>query len=165
MTRSAHTNRSKLFSRLPKQGIAYLKGGSLTIRPRTDVEEQFRQESNFWYLTECWEPGFHLIMDLESQESVLFSPKYDPDHAMWCGPVSSLDELAIQYGMRVEYHDSLDNYLSKASVIHVLTGDHGLLTHSSKLENAFLEKAIHNARMIKSEQEIEFMKQASDISK
>jgi Xaa-Pro dipeptidase len=158
-------HRSKVFSNLPEQGLVYLKGGRLVIRPRTDVEEHFRQESNFWYLTGCWEPGFHLIMDLETQQSILFSPKYDPDHAMWCGPVSSLKELETQYGLPVEYDDALDTYLSKASCIHVLTGDHGLSAHSSKLDNRFLEKAIHNARMIKSEQEIEFMKQASDISK
>ncbi|QQR53416.1 aminopeptidase P N-terminal domain-containing protein [bacterium] len=43
----------------------------------------FRQDSSFYYLTGLTEPGLFLTIDLESQKTRLFIPKYTIDRKQW----------------------------------------------------------------------------------
>lgn len=90
----AKANRSKvfnLFSVSKATGFVYVRGGKTIFRQWTDVEEPFRQESNFFYLTGVTLPDHHVLLDLERKQTILVIPKYDDDYALWCGAPPTVD--------------------------------------------------------------------------
>ncbi|KAI9012547.1 peptidase M24, structural domain-containing protein [Phycomyces nitens] len=148
-------------------GVIYLKGQVITERDDTDVEQPFRQESNFFYVTGVAEPGFHVIIDLATQHIQLVCPVVNPDDVMWMGMPDSVDVLATKYDVdSVVYADQLDSRLMASSVIYTLptttlVGDFNL---ASLEQNAALKVAFGEARAVKKDWEVEIIRQANKIS-
>ncbi|KAL0094609.1 peptidase M24, structural domain-containing protein [Phycomyces blakesleeanus] len=149
------------------EGVIYLKGQVMTERDDTDVEQAFRQESNFFYVTGVAEPGFHVIIDIASQHIQLIAPVVNADDVMWMGMPDSISALIEKYDVdTVIYEDQLDQRLQSSSVVYTLpttkvTGNYNL----ANLEQvAALKVAFGEARAVKKDWEIEIIRQANKIS-
>ncbi|KAJ3103377.1 hypothetical protein HDU97_010215 [Phlyctochytrium planicorne] len=164
----AALNRQKTVKNLGlSEGVVYLKGGSVPVRRWTDTEGSFRQESNFMYLTGVQDPDCHLLINLATKNATLLVPRYDADHTLWCGATPSVEALQKIHDIDVKYADELTQLLSETSgaskTVHILDGEEltakGLNIVSDKLRTAITE-----ARVIKSQEEIELMRAAGKIS-
>ncbi|KAJ3290306.1 hypothetical protein HK104_006866 [Borealophlyctis nickersoniae] len=168
----AQQNRAKVVQNMHQAGVtsgfAYLKGGSTEVRKWTDTDAAFRQESNFFYLTGARVPDLHLLLDLSNSTSHLFLPNYDPDHVLWCGPSPSPKDAVEMYGVdRASYIADLAGELKKNEngQIHVLSGtDVAVLGEGKIVEDGVFKQAITEARVVKSEGELEIMRKAAKIS-
>ncbi|KAJ9066789.1 hypothetical protein DSO57_1006079 [Entomophthora muscae] len=83
----------------------------------------FRQESNFFYLTGVDQPGYHLIIDINKEKSILFAPKMHSDEIMWVGEPDSLAEQQKIYDVdEIKYSDEIDNTITQLSpsTIHTI---------------------------------------------
>ncbi|KAF9277143.1 hypothetical protein BGZ68_009511 [Mortierella alpina] len=93
----------KVASFLPKsarhEAIILAKGTAVQNRDNTDVELEFRQESNFYYLTGVLEADFYFIYDLCRGHSFLIAPDLDPVKAVWKGPSLSDKQLLERYNV------------------------------------------------------------------
>ncbi|MEX0894587.1 MAG: aminopeptidase P family protein [Balneolaceae bacterium] len=170
---SANLHRKKLFGLFEEnqKGIVYLKGAELMYRYDTDYEFPFRQESNFWYLTGVNEPDYHMILDLKSQEFHLFAPKRDTQFAVWNGRIKPTDEIRGQYQPD---HLHTDQELPKIlrdlqpAVIYCLNESQAEyiedLDRELKVETESLSDAITYCRCIKSEWELDQLREASRIN-
>ncbi|CAO3642318.1 unnamed protein product [Mucor hiemalis] len=104
-----------------KEGLIYLTGQVITERDDTDVEQPFRQESNFFYVTGVAEPDFQLVINIATKKTHLIAPNVNPDHVMWMGMPNSLETLIAKYDVdEVVYADKLENILSAASIVYTL---------------------------------------------
>lgn len=147
---------------LGAKGILYLKGNETAVRKFCDTELVFRQDSSFFYLTGINLPDLHIILNLQTKTSHLYVPEsiHDADHIMWCGRGPEFQEFKSVYGIdHVSYTSSLESALKNASEIHTLESFPGI---SSQTELATL--AITECRVVKSQQEIELIRQACEIS-
>ncbi|KAK4518732.1 Rab GTPase ypt31 [Mucor velutinosus] len=154
-----------------KEGLIYLSGQVVAERDDTDVEQPFRQESNFFYVTGCEQPDFHVTIDLATKEIHLYSPNLDPEHVMWMGLPDSLETLVSKYDVDdVYYIDTLNQRLAQASTVYTLpiTKTNKIDTASIKLCNAEQSKQLHTAfakaRSIKADWEVEIIRKANEIS-
>ncbi|KAJ1332771.1 hypothetical protein BSLG_008400 [Batrachochytrium salamandrivorans] len=168
----AATNRAKVLANLAgRSGIAYFKGNTVSVRKWTDTEERFRQESNFYYVTGAQDAGFHFTMDLSSKQTCLFIPKYSADHALWSGTPATPAQILQKYEVdQVLTEDKLDAALAAATVVHVMSAgelphaDSGAIDSAMVCTAEFLPTAVTEARVIKSEGELELMRKAARIS-
>ncbi|KAF9956159.1 hypothetical protein BGZ72_002985 [Mortierella alpina] len=92
------------------EAIILAKGTQVQNRDNTDVELEFRQESNFYYLTGVLEADFYFIYDLSRGHSFLIAPDLDPVKAVWKGPGLSDKQLLEKYNVDhvVRYSKLLD---------------------------------------------------------
>ncbi|KAF9989594.1 hypothetical protein BGZ75_005734 [Mortierella antarctica] len=92
------------------EAIILAKGTEVQNRDNTDVELEFRQESNFYYLTGVLEADFFFIYDLARGHSYLIAPDLDPKKAVWKGPSLSDKQLLERYNVDhvVRYSNLLD---------------------------------------------------------
>ncbi|KAH9813669.1 Xaa-Pro dipeptidase [Melampsora americana] len=180
---------AKVFERLLKldqkiKPVIYLESNRTCCRDDTDRELSFHQEANFMYLTGAKDlrggsvvinllPEFdHRTKEKVTPEDVfttLFIPNLDPDEVMWCGLPPKPEELlkSLPNLNEVKYQDQLLSHLTqfnKPQLILVLpnskTDPKGLEINSS----SNLLKALHQSRTIKTEEEIQIMKLANQIS-
>ncbi|KAG0051626.1 hypothetical protein BGZ83_003503 [Gryganskiella cystojenkinii] len=79
------------------QAILLAKGTTVQNRDNTDTELEFRQESNFLYLTGVQEAEFYLVYDMHRKISYLIAPDLNPIKAIWKGPDTSDKELLKKY--------------------------------------------------------------------
>ncbi|KAG0033730.1 hypothetical protein BGZ81_007488 [Podila clonocystis] len=102
--------------------IILAKGTDSLNRDNTDTELEFRQESNFLYLTGVQESDYYYIYDIVSGTSYLIAPDLDLAKAVWKGPTPSDKELLKLYDVDriVRYSDFLDllKYDIKPQQIH-----------------------------------------------
>ncbi|KAF9113272.1 hypothetical protein BGX27_001917 [Mortierella sp. AM989] len=92
------------------EAIILAKGTVAKTRDNTDTELEFRQESNFLYLTGIQEEDFYFIYDFSHNRSYLIAPDLDPVKAVWKGPSPSNKELLKKYDIDhvVRYSDLLN---------------------------------------------------------
>lgn len=114
------------------------------------------------------EPDFHVIINLNQPKIILVAPNVDPDHVMWLGLPDSLETLQEKYDVdQVIYANELDDLLKSASKVYTLpitkTTISGVSYANDQERNA-LNVAFQEARIIKSEWEIEIMRKANKIS-
>ncbi|KAI1314891.1 hypothetical protein EDD11_001614 [Mortierella claussenii] len=90
--------------------IILAKGAEVKDRDNTDTELEFRQESNFLYLTGVQEADFYYIYDLVHRQSFLIAPDLDPIKSIWKGPDLTDRELLKKYNVDrvVRYSGLLD---------------------------------------------------------
>ncbi|KAF9573379.1 hypothetical protein EC968_008649 [Mortierella alpina] len=81
------------------EAIILARGTEVQNRDNTDVELDFRQESNFYYLTGVLEADFYFIYDLTRGHSFLIAPDLDPVKAVWKGPGLSDKQLLERYNV------------------------------------------------------------------
>lgn len=120
------SRRSSLVSDLPSPSLAVIFGAD-THYMTTDIPYVFRQNSNFFYLTGCCEPGCVLTVSKDSSSKVmstLFVPKRNKDRELWDGPRvgasrassvfhvdTSLDISELESYLTTPFHSSWSFYL------------------------------------------------------
>lgn len=170
---SAKLHQKKLLSLFDddQDGVIYMKGAETMYRYETDFEFPFRQESNFWYLTGVNEADYHALLDIKSGEYHLFAPKRDSQYAVWHGRIKPKEEINSLYGPdHLHYDNQLLSVLNKRKpkTIYCLDDDQAEfiedLNREFKLEIETLADAITFCRCIKSEGELEKMREAARVN-
>lgn len=156
-----------------KSGIIYHRGGTTHTRDDTDVELDFRQESNFSYLTGVEAAGYHIVMELEEDMIYLIRPDRPKAEQLWKGIPEPDEALLEKYNVDCILLDTqLKDFLKdlKPSVIFTLDFtdidyDHYVpMEYKSKVDRSRLRSAIHEARLTKFAWEITLLRYAAHIS-
>ncbi len=143
-----------------------------TLRSNDDLRSGFWQEPNFAYLTGWREPGAVLLLD--SQREILFVPKKNPDVEKWEGAMASPEDPQVKTRTGVDtvlpvekLETELRRSLETTAKFYALPGE----TNRAKLTalSPFAEisspaAALAQLRMRKSAQEIDLIRQATDIT-
>jgi Xaa-Pro dipeptidase len=170
---SAILHRKKLLGLFEENqnGIIYLKGAELMYRYDTDYEFPFRQESNFLYLSGINEPDYHLILDLNSKNYHLFTPKRDAQYAVWHGRIKSQKEVLDQYQPEhLHYDNDLLNVIHDLNpeIVYCVNEEQAEyledLDRSINVDTESLAEAITYCRSIKTEWELDKLRKAAQIN-
>jgi Xaa-Pro aminopeptidase len=153
-----------------------------------DVEYNFRQDSDFFYLTGFDEADAVAVFAPHHEEHkfVLFVQPKDPEKETWHGYRVGVDAAKERYGADEAYpiaelDEHLPKYLEQADRIYYRLGrdrtfTQTLLTHWQKLITSYGKRGtgpkaiedvgftLHGLRMVKSEAELALMRRAIAIS-
>jgi Xaa-Pro dipeptidase len=170
---AAKLHREKLLSLFEEnqEGMIYLKGAEIMYRYGTDYEIPFRQESNFWYLTSVNEPDYHALIDINTTEFHLFAPSRDAQYAVWHGRIKPVSEIKELYEPDSLHRDhELLTVLNQLNpkVIYCLNEEQAEyvedLNRDFTVETETLTDAITYCRSIKTDPELEYMREAARIN-
>ena len=179
--------RQALMASMSPNSIAIVPSAPVTIRNR-DVEHAFRQDSDFYYLS-----GFHeehsvlvLIPGREQAEYVLFCQEKIKEQEIWngirVGPEAALETLGCDDAFPItDIDEILPGLIEGKDKIYASLGvspdfDRQLMqwvNHikgqvrngaSAPHEFSALEHLLHEQRLIKSDEEINVMQAAANIS-
>lgn len=166
---SLHRSKLRAVFQQHKRSVVYIKAASIHFRYNTDHELAFRQESNFLYLTGVHEPDFSCLIDLETGEYTLLSPKRDTKYAIWNGFIPSQDEYSRRYAPDVmAYNEELESILRKKNpeIVYCLNDQQaepiqnmGFTVNAESLLAALIECRVH-----KTQWEVEQMREAGRLS-
>lgn len=168
-----HQHREKLISLFDdnQNGVVYVQGADIMYRYSTDYEFPFRQESNFWYLTGANEPNCSLIIDLKKEEYHLFVPKRDAQYAVWHGYVKTEEQYKEEYNPDfLHYENDILTVLNKLNpeTVYCLNEEQAEfiedLNRGFKVEVDSLKDALTYCRVLKTDWEIEQMKEACRVN-
>jgi Xaa-Pro dipeptidase len=162
-----HAHRQALARKL-SDGLILLSGGEILAR-NADTCYDFRQKSDFLYLTGVDEADCHLLIDPRRGRATLFMPRIDNEHRVWLGHVPGPDEAKRLYGVaRVAYSDTLPQELRQARKGYrkVYADKDTLRMHRKGLggltaATAALADALSEARACKDAGEIALIEEAS----
>lgn len=174
--------RSRLKALMPDKSLAIISAAHEVIRNR-DADYPFRQSSDFWYLTGFTEPDAVLVIGPGQPDRLFVRPK-NPDQEVWTGrrlgPEHVKTHLGIDEGFPIEALDSelgllladvawveYPFYCQRSSeivdrTIRPKVGNsrrQDLLSH-----RVDLSRHLHQARLIKSPEEVDAMREAGRIS-
>jgi len=184
--------RAKLLAALPENSCVCVYSGEEQIRNR-DVEYEFRPRSDFWYLTGFEEPEAVLVLrkvqDVEQgavEESWLFLRPKDPEQETWqgrrLGVEAAPSALAVDKAFEIEALDEeARNFLSGVEQVYVSFSEFeewaghfvqwlaelkplirkGVATPTQLSD---LDAVLHEQRLIKSDEEVDLMWQAAQIT-
>jgi Xaa-Pro aminopeptidase len=162
-------------------GLILLFGNEESPMNYTDNQYPFRQDSSFLYFFGLDCPGLAAVIDADKCTECMFGDDLTVDDIVWTGPQPTLKEKCLKTGIsETAGLDKLPEALKKAvrqdREIHflpqyraenVLKIQHWLGIHPSDIAGHVSEsliKAVVAQRSIKSEQEIEQIEAALDIS-
>ncbi|ORX94534.1 hypothetical protein K493DRAFT_221107 [Basidiobolus meristosporus CBS 931.73] len=150
-------------------GVIYLKGHVNTVKFDSDTEMPFDQDPYFFYMTGVEQPGYEFLYDIGNDKAILFAPRIPEDDIVWIGMPETNEELKERYDVdEVRYADTLTATVKELSpkCVHVLANtDTSLLgEYQSGADDSKLLEALQEARMFKSEFELEIMRISSKIS-
>jgi Xaa-Pro aminopeptidase len=131
MDRSTYqARRQRLMSEMGERTVAVFASAPTAIR-NNDVEHEYRQESDFFYLTGLDEPYSVLILSNvhPDHEAVLFVRPRDPERETWDGPRTGVDGAVADFGADVAFESreldaKLPEYLSGAERVIYRLGRH-----------------------------------------
>ncbi|EIM80605.1 Creatinase/aminopeptidase [Stereum hirsutum FP-91666 SS1] len=169
-----------------KPQIILLAGEVTPYRNDTDREMVFRQESNFLYLSGCTVPSSYLLAtttsaSLESNSLSLFIPPIEPADVMWSVPPPTI-KAAKEYleadtiAHTTDFPKAIIDALSAfpGALIHTLPPESKFpelpkkyltLAHgTAQVTDGYLLTALHRARLVKDESEIERIRKANATS-
>ena len=169
-------------------GVAIVPSAEVAIR-NNDVEHDYRQDSDFFYLTGFDEPESVLVLTTEHKEhrSVVFVRKRDKDREIWDGPRAGVDGAKERLGVDAafpieELEQRLPDYLGDVRRLHYRLARNrafdavvfraleavrrkartGVVAPSEIVD---LTRDLHELRLRKSETELETMRKAASISR
>ncbi|MCS6814795.1 MAG: aminopeptidase P N-terminal domain-containing protein [Cyanobacteria bacterium] len=169
------------------QGTAIFRSAPMAIM-HNDVEYNFRQDSDVYYLTGFEEPETVVVLAPHHQEHkfVLFVRPKDPEQETWTGTRVGVEAAKELYGADAVYSiaeldEKLPQYLEKADRIYYRLGhdeafNAKVLKHWRQLIRTYpktgvgpiaLEDPIltlHSLRQVKSDAEIALMRKAADLA-
>ncbi|MCX6151366.1 MAG: aminopeptidase P N-terminal domain-containing protein [Ignavibacteriales bacterium] len=160
-------------------GIAIIKGAKVANR-NGDVDFQFRQNSDFYYLTGFEEPGSALLLiPGENKKFVMFVRQKNLMMEAWMGARSGIEgaiknfDADTAFGIGL-FEKTLTSYLKGKNKIYLNTSDKDFVKLIDSLykkangnlnkENLNVNKIIAEMRVIKSPEEISLIKTACDIT-
>ena len=179
--------RTKLFGLMERESVAIIESASEKIR-NNDVFYNYRQNSNFFYLTGHDEPDAVLILSKKrgKNSSYFFTKQPSKTQETWTGPIDSaaklkkkllvntcdyLPKMKDKINVIIQDTDILYHSLSTTSNLYALVNKtvkslerkYRLGAHSPSKIFA-LSKIVHQMRLIKSHEEINEIKRACSIS-
>ncbi|KAI9499427.1 peptidase M24, structural domain-containing protein [Zychaea mexicana] len=122
-----------------ENAIIFLSGGLDSVRDGTDVEIEFRQLSDFFYLTGVDEPGFHVMIDLQTKLVYLVPPTVPESETVWKGAPDSPSELLRKHDVdRIISEKELAEFIIQQGYhkVHVLDRPTFIMNNSSKNSNS-----------------------------
>lgn len=176
-------NRKRLIERLNDEGVFVLSANGL-IQRSSDTTYDFRQDSNFWYLTGINEPDCILV--IAAGEEFVILPKRQEHMDLWDGKVD-IDSISATSGLDnfLEHFDGwnkLDRLIKKYKKIYTISPadryieTFGFYTNPARstllealkkhrsAETVDIRKDLASLRQIKQEHEIEAIRKAIDIT-
>jgi Xaa-Pro aminopeptidase len=106
------SRRGAVLQALPEGGVAVLFGAPQRNRSN-DVSYEYRQSSDFLYLTGSEEPGSALVLvkdgvtvDGHGVQEILFVPPRDPSQEVWLGRRFGVDRAVEQLGVELALESS-----------------------------------------------------------
>ena len=184
---SEFAQRREQFRSQMGQGVAVLAASPIAMR-NNDVEHEFRQDSDLFYLCGFDEPECVLLLSTEHPEhrTVLFVRPRDPERETWDGPRAGVDGAVARFGADAafpiaELSQRLPDYLSGVRRLHYRLGaDRAFDAKVLSAIDAVRAKArsgavppreivdpaviVHEMRLRKSPAEIETMLRAAAIT-
>jgi Xaa-Pro aminopeptidase len=169
-------------------GVAILPAAPVSIR-NNDVEHDYRQDSDFYYLTGFDEPGSVLLLSTEHAEhrTVVFVRKRDKERETWDGPRAGVEGAKELLGADAafpieELEQRLPDYLGDVRRLHYRLAQNpefdaivfraleavrrkartGVIAPSEIVD---LSRDLHELRLHKSSAELETMAKAAAISR
>jgi len=178
--------RREAFMAKMANGIALIPSATMTPR-NNDVEYEFRQDSDFFYLTGLDEPDCLLVLTPQSESTVtLFVRPRDPEREAWDGPRAGVQGAIDDFGADAafpisEARDRVRDLLTNEPVLYYALGCNTdwdatvieYLVHyrKSSRKGVFGPTQVedplhilHEMRLIKSADEVEVMAKAASIS-
>ena len=174
--------RNRLKALMPEKSLAIISAAHEVIRNR-DAEYPFRQSSDFWYLTGFTEPDAVLVIGPGQADRLFVRPK-NPDQEVWTGrrlgPEHVKTRLGIDEGFPIEALDSelgrlladvawveYPFYCQRSSeIVDRAIEARGIKSRRQDLlsHRVDLSRHLHQARLIKSGEEVDLMREAGRIS-
>ncbi|MBD2463773.1 aminopeptidase P N-terminal domain-containing protein [Oscillatoria sp. FACHB-1407] len=178
--------RETLMSKIGK-GTAIFRSAPMAVM-HNDVEYNFRQDSDFFYLTGFNEPSAVAVLAPHHEEHrfILFVQPKDPERETWTGYRVGVEAAKEQFGADVVYpigelDEKLPQYLEKADRIFYRLGrdrsfNDTVLRHWQQLMRTYPKRGtgpvaledpaptLHALRQIKSASELELMRTAAAIA-
>lgn len=179
--------RKALAEQMGDNAIAILPSSKLKVRNH-DADFQFRQDSDFYYLTGFNEPEavLALIPGREHGEAVLFCRERDPSKELWDGkmlgpegaiktlgfddafPISDIDEIlpGLIEGRDKVFYALGRNAQFDAQIMEWVNTIRSKVRSGAHPPGEFvaIEYPLHELRLFKSKAEIKLMKRAAEIS-
>lgn len=183
----AAKRRDALLRKMKKNSVAILPAATLKTRSN-DTEYNFRQDSDFYYLTGFTEDNAVLVLKRgdKDKQAILFCQPKDKTKELWTGiltgPRNAVSLLGVDAAHSITDIDSLlPTLLSGTELTYYRMG---MDTHWDQQVNGWvnqvrrqarqgvqapdqfehLDPIIHEMRLIKSKAEIALMQEAADIS-
>ena len=177
------TRRDKVLQKIDNSSILIISGAIEKSR-NSDVNYEFRQKSDFIYLTGFLKPNAVLVLNGKTKKSILFSSKKNKSQEIWHGKIIGQKLAKKQYLFNKTYsldclNEKLARFLAKKTKLITDFGENNdfdkklfeiIRQQQNARGNEVIEnilhsnKLIHPMRLIKDEQEINLMQQAADIS-
>lgn len=145
-------------------------GSAPEILRNGDVHFEYRQSSDFLYLTGVSEPGCVLVMDAARGGETLFVPRLTQKHAVWLGHIPSPREARERTGIRsVRFADELPEFLRKRAprLVHADRHAAPLVRRArpgARLRSRELREGLDELRLVKTPGELALLREASRIS-
>jgi Xaa-Pro aminopeptidase len=179
--------RTQLMRLIGEDGIAILPAAPVRQR-NNDVDYNYRQDSDFYYLTGFSEPDAVavLIPGRQPAEYILFTRERDPDREIWdgrrAGPAGAVEEYRADDAFPItDIDEILPGLLENRSRVFYTMGlnqefDHHVVSWVNTLraqvrtgrhppqEFVSLEHVLHDMRLFKSRAEVSLMRRSSEIA-
>ena len=173
--------RLALVSKMRGNSVAILSSANKNFRTN-DVENPFRQNSDFLYINGLNEPNLISLVFKEKDNvcSVLFRNNTSEHEKIWEGYRLDNDEVKKKYDFSKvhsmsDYEDLISGYINNKEIIYIEQGlncklDNVILKKSSKIEKTSqieiipLSSITHKLRLIKSNYEIKMIRDAAKVS-
>eukprot|EP00735_Rhodelphis_limneticus_P006160 TRINITY_DN18530_c0_g1::TRINITY_DN18530_c0_g1_i1::g.2806::m.2806 TRINITY_DN18530_c0_g1::TRINITY_DN18530_c0_g1_i1::g.2806 ORF type:complete len:519 (+),score=143.85,sp/P12955/PEPD_HUMAN/48.87/2e-157,Peptidase_M24/PF00557.19/9.5e-54,AMP_N/PF05195.11/4.9e-32,DUF3793/PF12672.2/0.22 TRINITY_DN18530_c0_g1_i1:75-1559(+) len=173
-------NRQNLLSKYTDcaNDVILLQGGVSLHMDDTDMDYEFRQESNFQWTFGVEEPGFYGLLHTGTKQAILFIQRYPEDYSWWMGEIQPPQYFKEKYQVDAAYYvDELVKVLEelKPNKVHVLFGENSDSGHpvctakfdgmdKFDIEKSRLYVDISNCRAFKSELELKVMRFCAKVS-
>src|SRR5579862_6957036 len=95
------------------EAIAVLPSAPVFTR-NNDVEHDYRQDSDLYYLTGFDEPSTALVLSASDKKATFFVRPRDPEREIWDGPRAGVDGVKADFGADAAHlYRELDEELPK----------------------------------------------------
>lgn len=168
------------------EGAIALFAASPVFPRNSDVEHEYRQDSDLFYLTGFAEPGSVLVLDAKEQKSTMFVRPRDPERETWDGPRAGVDGAKEHFGAnesstidklveelpklfqnktRLYYRLGLDRAMDDKVLAAVDRARlRGKLGYSWPVEIVDPGTVLHEMRLFKAPEDLAAMRKAADIT-
>ncbi|MEY8200252.1 MAG: Xaa-Pro aminopeptidase [Colwellia sp.] len=180
------THRDNFFAKMANNSIAFFPAASEVTRSN-DTEYVFCQNKHFYYLTGFNEPDALLVLikKNDTKQAILFSLPKDKNHEVWHGRRVGQAQACTKYNFEQsfvldEMNNLIPQYLNGLSQVYFCFDDKAINPHvfswlsqlrstvrqGAKVPDTLVDASplITELRLIKTNNEIEVMRQANFIS-
>lgn len=178
---STYKQRREALKKKVKSGLVLLLGNEESSMNYADNTYHFRQDSSFLYYFGIQHPGLAAVIDVDADREILFGDDYTIDHIVWMGPQPTISDRAVGCGVEQvqpseKLAETIAAALRKGQSVHYLPPYRPenklklmelLNLNRAEVEAKFsleLVKAVVSQREFKSEEEIEQLNQAVNVS-